>query len=126
MDSGGELRRRAAGFGREFAATGFAGRGFSFQQDGPLDMRMDTRQALTAADLVNGASAEELARIFWEFGGERDVAAVGEGDRRTTGQQRKFETTRQLAELIERISPRRGKKGASGDEDFSGAADRGE
>ena len=49
-----------------------AERGFSFQQDGPLDMRMDTRQPLTAADLVNSASAEELAKIFWEFGDERD------------------------------------------------------
>ena len=50
-----------------------AERGFSFQQDGPLDMRMDRRQRLTAADLVNAASAEELARIFWELGGERDA-----------------------------------------------------
>jgi 16S rRNA (cytosine1402-N4)-methyltransferase len=84
-------------------------RGFSFQQDGPLDMRMDTRQALTAADLVNGASAEELAKIFWEFGDEREsrrfAKAIGH-DR----EQRKFETTRQLAELIERLSPRRGRK----------------
>jgi 16S rRNA (cytosine1402-N4)-methyltransferase len=86
-----------------------AGRGFSFLQDGPLDMRMDTRQPLTAAELVNGADAEELARIFWEYGGERDsrrLARALEQDRR----QRRFETTRQLAELIERLSPRHGRK----------------
>lgn len=84
-------------------------RGFSFQQDGPLDMRMDDRQALTAGELVNGASAEELARIFWEWGGERDSRRLAKAivhDRAL----RKFETTRQLAELIERISPRAGKK----------------
>ncbi|HZF02212.1 MAG TPA: 16S rRNA (cytosine(1402)-N(4))-methyltransferase RsmH [Methylomirabilota bacterium] len=86
-----------------------AERGFSFQQDGPLDMRMDDRQKLTAADLVNDLSAEELAKIFWEFGGERESRRFAKAivhDRA----QRKFETTRQLAELIERISPRRGKK----------------
>ena len=81
-------------------------RGFSFQQDGPLDMRMDARQPLTAADLLNSASAEELAKIFWEFGGERESrrfarAIVLQRERQ------KFETTRQLAELIEKISPRR-------------------
>lgn len=84
-------------------------RGFSFQSDGPLDMRFDRGQAMKAADLVNGASAEELARIFWEFGGERQSrrlarAIVQERERRP------FETTRQLAELVERLAPRRGKK----------------
>lgn len=86
-----------------------AGRGFSFQSDGPLDMRMDDRQTLTAADLVNNASAEELAKIFWEFGDERDSRRFAKAivlDRA----QKKFTTTRQLAELIERISPRHGKK----------------
>jgi 16S rRNA (cytosine1402-N4)-methyltransferase len=86
-----------------------AGRGFSFQHDGPLDMRMDTRQALKAADLVNGAGTEELAKIFWEFGGEgesRRLAKAIVHDRES----RKFQTTRQLAELIKKISPRRGKK----------------
>jgi len=86
-----------------------AERGFSFQQEGPLEMRMDSRQALTAADLVNNASVEELAKIFWEFGGERDSRRFAKAivhDRELRG----FKTTRQLAELIERISPRHGRK----------------
>jgi 16S rRNA (cytosine1402-N4)-methyltransferase len=86
-----------------------AERGFSFQHDGPLDMRMDDRQQLTAADLINRESAEELARIFWEYGDERDsrrFARAIEHDRA----QRRFETTRQLAELIERLVPRYGRK----------------
>jgi 16S rRNA (cytosine1402-N4)-methyltransferase len=86
-----------------------AGRGFSFQQDGPLDMRMDTRQGLTAAELVNTLGADELAKIFWECGGEeqsRRFARAIELDRK----QRPFTSTAQLAGLIERLSPRRGKR----------------
>jgi len=86
-----------------------AGRGFSFQHNGPLDMRMDTRQPLTAAQLLNAAGAEELAKIFWEYGDERESRRFAKAivhDR----EQRPFETTRQLAELIERLSPRRGRK----------------
>jgi 16S rRNA (cytosine1402-N4)-methyltransferase len=86
-----------------------AERGFSFQHEGPLDMRMDDRQPLTAADLVNDLGAEALAKIFWELGGERDSRRFAKAiihDRA----QRKFETTRQLADLIERLAPRRGKK----------------
>jgi 16S rRNA (cytosine1402-N4)-methyltransferase len=84
-------------------------RGFSFQHDGPLDMRMDDRQLLTAADLVNDLSAEELAKIFWEFGDERESRRFAKAvvhDRT----RRKFATTKQLADLIEKISPRYGKK----------------
>jgi 16S rRNA (cytosine1402-N4)-methyltransferase len=87
----------------------FAERGFSFQAEGPLDMRFDQRQRLTARSLLNEASADELAKIFWEFGGERDARRFARAivkDREL----RPFETTRQLAELIERLSPRRGKK----------------
>jgi 16S rRNA (cytosine1402-N4)-methyltransferase len=86
-----------------------AERGFSFQNDGPLDMRMDDRQTQTAADLVNDLGADELAKIFWEFGDERDSRRFSKAivhDRA----QRKFETTKQLAELIERLAPRNGKK----------------
>ncbi len=86
-----------------------AERGFSFQNDGPLDMRMDTRQPMTAATLLNTASAEEIARIFWEYGDEREsrrFARAITNDREL----RPFTTTRQLAELIERLSPRGGRK----------------
>jgi len=86
-----------------------AERGFSFQQDGPLDMRMDNREPLKAADLVNESSADELARIFWELGEEpqsKRFARAIEQDRR----QRPFQTTMQLADLIERLAPRMGRK----------------
>jgi 16S rRNA (cytosine1402-N4)-methyltransferase len=86
-----------------------AERGFSFQNDGPLDMRMDSRQPLSAADLINTAGAEALAKIFWEYGGERDSRRLARAivhDREL----RRFATTRQLAELMERISPRHGRK----------------
>jgi 16S rRNA (cytosine1402-N4)-methyltransferase len=86
-----------------------AERGFSFQLDGPLDMRMDARQAQTAAGLVNDLAAGELARIFWEFGGERESRRFAKAIIHDRGE-RKFETTKQLAELIGRLAPRHGKK----------------
>jgi 16S rRNA (cytosine1402-N4)-methyltransferase len=84
-------------------------RGFSFQNDGPLDMRMDTRQPVTAARLLNTEGAEEIAKIFWEYGDERESRRFARAivhDREL----RPFTTTRQLAELIERLSPRGGRK----------------
>lgn len=86
-----------------------AERGFSFQNDGPLDMRMDTRQPVTAATLLNVESAEEIAKIFWDYGDERESRRFARAivhDREL----RPFTTTRQLAELIERLSPRGGRK----------------
>jgi len=84
-----------------------AERGFSFQQEGPLDMRMDRRQRLTAADLVNEADTGELAKIFWEYGEEREARRFARSivEARLTS---RFETTRQLAEHIERLVPRKG------------------
>ncbi len=85
------------------------GRGFGFQQDGPLLMRMDEREGPTAADLLNQLGADELAKIFWEYGGEKHSRRLARAivDER---QSRPFERTRQLAALIERISPRAGRK----------------
>jgi 16S rRNA (cytosine1402-N4)-methyltransferase len=85
---------------------GEAARGFSLVEQGPLDMRMDPTQGMTAADLVNTASDEELAKIFWEYGGEEKSRRIA----KAIVHDRPFQTTRQLAELIERISPRYGRK----------------
>ncbi len=86
-----------------------AERGFSFQRDGPLDMRMDCRQRLTAAELVNEASREELAQIFLGLGEEHEAERLARAIERERLRQR-FETTRQLASLIERVKPRRGSR----------------
>jgi 16S rRNA (cytosine1402-N4)-methyltransferase len=86
-----------------------ADRGFSFQVDGPLDMRMNPALRRTAADCVNHASEEQLARIFFEFGEEpaaRRIAAhlVRERIRRP------FHRTQELAQAVEAIIPRRGSR----------------
>jgi 16S rRNA (cytosine1402-N4)-methyltransferase len=86
-----------------------AERGFSFQQDGPLDMRMDERGTVTAATLVNELGETELARIFWELGEEPQARRLGRVivEARQRG---RIETTGQLARLIERVMPRHGSR----------------
>ena len=80
------------------------GRGFSFREDGPLDMRMDPQQQLTAADLLAQAEAAELKRIFREYGEERWAALIAREIVKTrTGEP--LTTTRQLAELVCRCVP---------------------
>ena len=86
-----------------------AQRGFSFQQEGPLDMRMDRRQSRTAADLVNEADEQELSRLFWEWGEEPQARRMARALVRER-QKHRLETTGQLARCIERVAPRRGKK----------------
>jgi 16S rRNA (cytosine1402-N4)-methyltransferase len=82
-------------------------RGFSFQFDGPLDMRMDQGQTLSARDLVNEETEAELARILRDYGEERHarrIARVIVAQRRP----RPIETTFQLRAVIERaLGPRR-------------------
>ncbi len=84
-----------------------AERGFSFQADGPLDMRMDRRQSVTAAQLVNELESEKLAEIFWKLGGERKSRRIARAIVEQRSMQR-LDTTKQLAEAVERACPRRG------------------
>ncbi|HEX2840011.1 16S rRNA (cytosine(1402)-N(4))-methyltransferase RsmH [Hyphomicrobium sp.] len=84
-------------------------RGFSFMRDGPLDMRM-SQDGPSAADVVNSMAEEDLANIIYEFGEERRSRAIA----RTIAKARAdapFSTTKQLAELVERVLGR-----ARGDE----------
>lgn len=85
------------------------GRGFSFQKDGPLDLRMDPSSGRPASEIINTASAEELTRIFRDYGEENRAwqlaniivkARVSHPITRTL----------ELAELIARHSPPRGKR----------------
>ena len=86
-----------------------AGRGFSFRQDGPLDMRMNAHGAdePSAADLVNGSSAQELTRIFRDYGEEKKARPLANAivERRA---EKRFSTTLDLAALVEKVvgSPR--------------------
>ena len=76
-------------------------RGFSFRADGPLDMRMGS-EGLTAADIVNHASAEDLANILYQFGEERASRRIAAAiiARRAV---QKFETTFDLARVIRSV-----------------------
>jgi 16S rRNA (cytosine1402-N4)-methyltransferase len=73
-------------------------RGFSFSADGPLDMRLDQSQAESAADIVNSASEQELADIFWRYGEEKRSRQIA---RRIVRQRERGAITRtaQLAQL---------------------------
>lgn len=71
-------------------------RGFSFQAEGPLDMRFDPQQNLTAANVVNEWSEEEIAGLLWKFGEERNARRIA----RRICQARPMQTTTQLAQVV--------------------------
>jgi 16S rRNA (cytosine1402-N4)-methyltransferase len=76
-----------------------AGRGFSYMKDGPLDMRMDRSQALTAADIVNGYQEEELVRIIKTYGEERYAKLISGAIIRER-KKKAIETTLELSDII--------------------------
>ena len=79
-------------------------RGFSFMNDGPLDMRMDPSRGISAADFIATASAEEIARVFKEYGEERFAKRMANAvvQRRET---QRFERTGDLAEVLKVANP---------------------
>jgi 16S rRNA (cytosine1402-N4)-methyltransferase len=82
-----------------------AERGFSFQKNGPLDMRMSS-DGVSAADVVNRARANDLIRIFSFLGEERQASRIARAIEKLRVE-KKFTTTRDLANLIEMVNPRR-------------------
>lgn len=77
-------------------------RGFSFQADGPLDMRFDPRHGPSAADLVNGLPESELADIIYRYGEERRARRIA----RAIVEARPLRTTGELAHLVSRVVKR--------------------
>ncbi len=85
-----------------------AERGFSFQKDGPLDMRMGANEGMTASDFVNGASFEELRHVFVTYGEEPQARRIAELIVRERSKQ-PFLRTLELARCIESNIGRKGK-----------------
>ena len=81
-------------------------RGFSFRAEGPLDMRMNRDEGATAADLVNELAEDELSKIFYEYGGERESRRVA---RALAARRRRapFRTTTDLAAVVAETLPHR-------------------
>ena len=82
-----------------------ADRGFSFMADGPLDMRMDRTQSLTASEIVNTVTEKALADLIFEFGQERGARKIAKAIVRA----RRITSTLHLARVVERAVPRTGR-----------------
>jgi len=82
------------------------GRGFSFQQDEPLDMRMDIRQDITAASILANCKEQELADIFYYYGEEKQARRIASFVVEKRKQQ-PIETSKQLVELVSKAVPKR-------------------
>ena len=80
-------------------------RGFTYMQDGPLDMRMDKSQKLTASFIVNNYKEEELAKIIYEFGEEKHSRKIAKNICEYR-KNKKIETTLELVKIIEKSIPK--------------------
>ena len=97
----GTLDGLLADFGVSSLQLDEADRGFSFRQDAPLDMRMDTRSGVTAGQVVNQMDEEELADLIYEFGEERRSRRIA----RAIVRARPIHTTAELAKVVSAAAP---------------------
>ncbi|MBQ1566350.1 MAG: 16S rRNA (cytosine(1402)-N(4))-methyltransferase RsmH [Erysipelotrichaceae bacterium] len=93
-----------------------AQRGFSYRYDGPLDMRMNQEDALSACKVVNEYSEEALAKVLWEYGEEKNARRIA----RSIVENRPLKTTFELVEAIKKALPARvlSKKGHPAKQSF--------
>ena len=84
-------------------------RGFSFHKDAPLDMRMNKDQKLSAYEVVNNYSKEDLTKILKTYGEEKYANAIAEGIARSR-EKKKIETTLELVEIIKANVPEKYKR----------------
>jgi 16S rRNA (cytosine1402-N4)-methyltransferase len=84
-------------------------RGFSYKYDSPLDMRMDQRSDMTAGDIVNGYSQEELYRVIRDYGEERFAKKIA-GNIVAAREEKEITSTSELAEIIKQSIPMKFRK----------------
>lgn len=87
-----------------------AERGFSYREDAPLDMRMDREQQMSAREIVNGYSQEELIRVIREYGEERYAGSIARNICRHR-ENKPIETTFELVEIIRTSMPAKARNG---------------
>jgi len=80
-----------------------AERGFSFQQNGPLDMRMNNQSGMTAAEWLNSATVDEMKRVFWRYGEEKNAGRIAR-EIVASRVETPLETTFDLVEVVKRIN----------------------
>ena len=93
-----------------------AQRGFSYRNDGPLDMRMNKEDKLSAYEVVNSYTEEELAKVLWDYGEEKNARRIA----RSIVESRPLNTTLELVEAIKKALPARilSKKGHPAKQSF--------
>jgi 16S rRNA (cytosine1402-N4)-methyltransferase len=95
----GKIQGLCADIGVSSPQLDAAERGFSFAKDGPLDMRMDQTQGITAADIVNGWSVQDMSRLFRDYGEDPQARRIAQAIERERAR-KPFERTLDLADLI--------------------------
>lgn len=82
-----------------------AERGFSFREDGPLDMRMNQKQAFSASDIVNHYSEQELSEMIFRYGDEKFSRRIA----KAIVSKRPIHSTLKLAEIVDEVVPSKGR-----------------